>query len=244
MARSARHVHNDTHRRSLLRRSICESTAPLHFRNKLPDSKKTKPGRIEVESQAMEQIEEARLESDLGYRFGYTSRFMGFGESDVAAIHAAAEHLGPLVPGLVDAVYDKLFEYSATKRHFVPRQSGYTGEVPESIDDLTVDHELIAFRKQHLGRYLTALVTRPYDENMLAYLDVVGQIHTPAAGSKELDVPLVQMNALMGFVSDVILSTLLSLGLDRDTETATVRAFNKLLWLQSDLITRHYANAR
>ncbi|MEX0819356.1 MAG: protoglobin family protein [Pirellulaceae bacterium] len=188
----------------------------------------------------MKQINEAQLESDLSYRFGYLTEFMEFGEDDIAAIHGAAGHLAPLVPTLVDAVYDKLFSYSSTKRHFVPRQSGFDGAVPADIDTLTQDHEMIEFRKQHLGRYLTTLVTKPYDGTMVNYLDVVGKIHTPKAGSPELDVPLVQMNALMGFVSDALVATILGLGLDAEAQTRTVRAFNKLLWLQNDLITRHY----
>ena len=65
-------------------------------------------------------------------------------------------------------------------------------------------------------------------------------MHTAKMGSKDLDIPLVQMNVLMGFVSDAITATILGLGLDRETEVATLRAFNKLLWLQNDLINRHY----
>lgn len=191
----------------------------------------------------MQHIDELRLENDLGYRFEYLAGFMSFGENDIVAIHSAAEHLAPVVPALVDAVYDKLFGYDATKRHFVARQHGYEGELPESIDALEQDHRLIQFRKQHLGRYLESLVTRPYDGKMVSYLDMVGKMHTPKAGSAELDVPLVQMNALMGFVADAIIATIMGLGLDRDTEIRTVRAFNKLLWLQNDLINRHYAVA-
>lgn len=191
----------------------------------------------------MEQIDEARLESDLGYRFQYLAKFMGFGEEDVQAIHGAAGALAPLVPALVDAVYNKLQSYDATWRHFVPRQSGYAGVIPQSIADLKMDHEQIQFRKQHLGRYLVSLVTKPYDGKLVSYLDMVGKIHTPKAGSVELDVPLVQMNALLGFVGDAFVSTILSLGLPRDTEVKTLRAFNKLLWLQNDLINRHYAAA-
>lgn len=188
----------------------------------------------------MQNIDEQKLESDLGYRFGYVTEFMGFGEDDIAAIHGSAAHLAPIVSQLVDAVYDKLFSYDATKRHFVPRQSGYEGDVPGSVEALQMDHEMIEFRKQHLGRYLERLVTKPYDGNMLNYLDLVGKMHTPKAGSKELDVPLVQMNALMGFVSDALIATILSLDLDAETTSRTLRAFNKLLWLQNDLITRHY----
>jgi len=43
----------------------------------------------------MMQINEHRLESDLDYRFRYVSGFIGFGEADVAAIHAAAPVLAP-----------------------------------------------------------------------------------------------------------------------------------------------------
>jgi hypothetical protein len=141
---------------------------------------------------------------------------------------------------LVDAVYDKLFSYDSTKRHFVPRQSGYSGAVPENIESLEQNHEMIEFRKQHLGRYLVSLVTRDYDAKMINYLDLVGKMHTPKAGSAELDVPLVQMNALMGFVADALTNVIFGLKLDREAEIRTVRAFNKLLWLQNDLITRHY----
>jgi hypothetical protein len=191
----------------------------------------------------IKHIDERRLEQDTAYRAGYVSEFMGFGPEDIAAIHGAAWHLAPLVPVLVDAVYDKLFSYDATKRHFVPRQSGYEGSVPESMDALTHDHAMIEFRKAHLGRYLVALVSRNYDASMINYLDMVGKMHTPLAGSAELNVPLVQMNALMGFVSDALVNVILSLGLDRQTEVRTLRAFNKLLWIQNDLITRHYQAA-
>jgi hypothetical protein len=192
----------------------------------------------------MKRIEENRLETDLGYRFAYLAEFTGFGEGDVAAIHAAAPRLAPLVPALVDAVYDKLQKYDATWRHFLPRQHGYEGPLPAGLAELTPDHELIRFRKEHLGRYLANLVTKPYDAKMAAYLDQVGKIHTPKAGAKGIDVPLVQMNALLGFVADALTATIFGLGLGRDQEVQTVRAFNKLLWLQNDLINRHHQAER
>ena len=188
----------------------------------------------------MMQINEPRLESDLAYRFQYLTEFMGFGADDVAVIHAAAPAVAPLVPTLVNAVYDKLHRYDATWRHFLPRQHGYTGPVPQSLEQLTMDHEMIRYRKEHLARYLAALVTRPYDEKMVAYLDAVGKMHTSKAGAVQIVVPLVQMNALLGFVSDALTSTILSLGLERGLEVRMLRAFNKLLWLQNDLINRHY----
>jgi hypothetical protein len=190
---------------------------------------------------ALRHIDERRLEQDLGYRFGYLSEFMGFSAQDDEAIHAMAPYLAPLVPQLVDAVYVKLFQYDATKRHFVPRQAGYEGEMPKDLATLNLDHPQIQFRKAHLATYLKRLVTDAYNHKMVAYLDFVGKMHTPKAGSKEINVPLVQMNALMGFVSDALLATILGLDLSGATKTNAVRAFNKLLWLQNDLIVRHYA---
>jgi hypothetical protein len=191
----------------------------------------------------MKRIDEAQLERDLEYRFGYVAEFVGFGREDVAAIHAAAPHLAPLVPALVDSVYVKLFAYDATWRHFLPTQHGYEGPLAQSLEELTPEHPLIAFRKQHLGRYLTTLVSRPYDGKMVNYLDFVGKIHTPKAGSPALNVPLVQMNALLGFVADAVNAIILGLPLERDEQGRTLRAFQKLLWIQNDLIARHYQAA-
>ena len=192
----------------------------------------------------MKRINEDRLETDLGYRFGYLAEFMGFGGDDIAVIHAAAAALAPLVPTLVEAVYNKLDSYDSTWRHFLPRQSGYDGPTPDDLTKLTQDHPQIRYRKEHLARYLAGLVTKPYDGKLVSYLDTVGKMHTPKAGSPELDVPLVQMNALLGFVGDALTATILGLGLERPKEVATLRAFNKLLWLQNDLINRHYQDVR
>ncbi len=63
---------------------------------------------------------------------------------------------------------------------------------------------------------------------------MVGKIHTAKAGNAGIDIPLVQMNPLMGFVAAAVNATIL--GADLPAE-----AKGKLLWLQNDLITRHYA---
>jgi hypothetical protein len=190
----------------------------------------------------MKKIDEKRLEDDLQYRFGYLAEFIGFGEEDIKVIKGAAPLLAPVVPALVDAVYDKLFSYDCTKRHFMPRQHGYDGTLPEDLEELGHDHEMIKFRKAHLSKYLEKLVTGAYDAQMVEYLDFVGKMHTPKAGSKELNVPLVQMNALMGFVADAVNSTIFSFNLGCEKTQPAIKAFSKLLWIQNDLITRHYQN--
>lgn len=188
----------------------------------------------------MKHIDEARLESDLEYRFNYLAAFMDFGPDDIARIHASAAFLAEQVPSLVDAVYAQLQKFDATWRHFLPTQGGYEGKLAPNLEQLTADHEVIRFRKQHLARYLTRLVTMPYDHKMVQYLDFVGKMHTEEAGSSQVNVPLVQMNALLGFVADALILAILGSRQPRDQQHLTVRAFNKLLWLQNDLINRHY----
>ncbi|MCA8962751.1 MAG: protoglobin family protein [Planctomycetes bacterium] len=190
----------------------------------------------------MKKVDAGKLSQDLGYRFEYVSGFMGFGEEDVRAIHDAAAHLAPLVPTLVDAVYDRLFSYDITKAFFAQPQHGYEGETVAHEDELTLDHPQVAFRKQHLANYLVRLVTKPYDESMLKYLDAVGGMHTPNLGNAELVVPIVHVNALFGFVNSALIATLASLDIGAEDKVRMQSAFTKLLWIQNDLFSRNYGN--
>lgn len=188
----------------------------------------------------MQTIDEARLETDPQYRFEYLAEFMGFGPEDAALIQACAPYLGPIIPQLVEQTYEKLLSYDATARHFVPRQAGYEGPLPGDLAHLTATHPQIRFRKEHLSRYFMQLLGRSYDAKMVQYLDMVGKMHTPKAGNKEIDVPLVQMNALMGLLADILTEAISQQPLDAITSLRTLRAFHKLLWIQNDFINRHY----
>lgn len=193
-------------------------------------------------AKTVERIDEARLEQDVAYRVEFLGKFMGFGAEDITLIHESAAYLAPVVPALVDAVYDKLFSFDATKRHFVPRQHGFEGNTPANLDALDLDHEQIAFRKKHLSGYLVKLVTTPYDGKMLQYLDWVGRIHTAKAGNPEIVIPIVQIDALFGFVNDALIATIQGLDAPQAKKDAMVRAFTKLLWIQADLFIRHYVS--
>ena len=191
---------------------------------------------------AIVSIDEPRLETDLAYRFDFLCRFIGFGPEDIEAVHGAAKWLAPRLDDLVDAVYEHLFRFDATKRYFLIPGERFAGEMPASLDELTLDHEYIRFRKNHLKGYLRRLVTADYDAQMLIYLDFVGRIHTRGAGNLAIHVPLVEMTALMGFVSDALIATFFSLDVDDAVKERTIRAFQKLLWIQFDLIARHYTS--
>lgn len=120
------------------------------------------------------------------------------------------------------------------------QQNGFAGQAPASLEVLSVDHEQIKFRKEHLKRYLMILLANPYDAQMVKYLDMVGKIHTPAAGNKQIHVPLIQMNALMGLLSHLIIEAIQQSNLDGPVVVRFITAFNKILWIQNDFIQRHY----
>lgn len=177
----------------------------------------------------------------MGYRYEFLCDFIGFTSDDVKLIQGSAPHLGPRIPKIVEDTYKKLLAYDATARHFVPRQHGYDGPTPPGVKDLSPEHPQIRFRKDHLNRYFVQLIGRSYDAKMVQYFDMVGRIHTPKAGNKEIDVPLVQMNALMGVISNVLFDSISQWPIAPELRFKTIQAFNKLLWIQNDFITRNYA---
>jgi hypothetical protein len=190
----------------------------------------------------MKQIDEPRLENDPEYRFYYLAEFIGFGTEDQLAIQTAALYLGPMIPQLVDLTYQRLLAYDATARHFLPQQHGYEGPLPASLDQLA-DSAQIRFRKEHLGRYFMQILGRSFDSKFVAYLDMVGKMHTCKAGNPNIHVPLVQMNALMGLLADILAHAVDQMPLEPAAKLTTLRAFQKLLWIQNDFIGRHYDSA-
>ncbi len=191
----------------------------------------------------MQHIDESKLETDLEYRFQFLADFIGFGPDDVALIHAVAAPMFAAVDDFVEATYAKLLSYDATARHFVQRGAGFQGDVAASLPDLHQQQEQIQFRKDHLKSYFMHILGRPYDAGMIKYLDAIAKMHTARGGNSKIQVPAVQMNAFMGMLSGLFSERIMTMDLDRDTALRTMRAFQKLLWIQNDFINRYYQNA-
>ncbi|KAG1151253.1 hypothetical protein G6F37_000309 [Rhizopus arrhizus] len=191
----------------------------------------------------MQHIDSNKLYKDSSYRNEFVLSFMDFGAEDIKAIQAVADKVRPLVPVVVDAVYQKLFQYDVTKKHFVPKNEGFEGEAPTSLEELTLDHPQIKFRKDFLSKYLNKVLSGPYDERFLRYIDWVAKIHTDTPDKKsKINVDYIHINALMGFVESTLVGGLLSLNLDKETEAKALLAFNKILWIQNDCFARYYCN--
>jgi hypothetical protein len=195
----------------------------------------------------MQHISESSLEH-LPSRIEYLRSFIGFTSEDAAALHAAKPVVGPLVPAVVEMVYEKLFTFDITAKSFVPRQTGYEGTAPTALSDLKQDHPQIKFRKEFLTAYLVKLVTLDYEKiESWEYLDRVGIMHTGRAGfshritKPSLRVEYIHCAILLGYVEDILVNAVITHpDLDLDTKNAVARAVNKIVWIQNDLFARHY----
>ncbi|KAL7273826.1 hypothetical protein RUND412_003292 [Rhizina undulata] len=186
--------------------------------------------------------------NSLKERIQYTKSFLGFTSSDAAALHASKPVVATLVSTIVDEVYVKLLSYDITAKAFVPRQSGFEGNTPASLNELDLEHPQIKFRKDFLKGYLVKLVTMDYEQDSTwEYLDKVAIMHTGAAGfahrakRPSLRVEYIHMGLLLGYVVDILLKSVVEHpDLDAATKSAVLRAFNKIVWIQNDLFARQY----
>jgi len=196
----------------------------------------------------MQHIPASSLE-ELPSRIAYLSSFLELTPSDGEALLAAKPLIAPLVPTVLDAVYTKLLSFDITAQTFVPRNTGYEGEVVKNVQELTLEHPQIAIRKDFLKTYIVKLVsshdltpTSPFWK----YLDNVGIMHTGLPGFKhrehkpELRVEYIHMSALLGYVVDILVGAVMEMGIENSMKSRVIRALNKVVWIQNDLFARHY----
>ncbi|KAG9239064.1 Protoglobin-domain-containing protein [Amylocarpus encephaloides] len=200
----------------------------------------------------MQSISATSLVESLPERIAYLSSFLSFTEEDTQALLASAPLVAPLIPTILDAVYTKLLNYDITAKAFVPKNTDYTGETVKSVQELTLESPQIAFRKDFLKalNYLVRLVTTKDlspTSSFWTYLNNVGIMHTGRPGFKhrekrpDLKVDYIHMSALLGYVEDIVVAAVLGMDeIDLATKTKVIRAFNKMLWIQNDLMSRHY----
>ena len=117
-------------------------------------------------------IDETRLETDISYRFEFVCDVIGLTKEDHDVLRKHQQTLEPHLSEIVEAVYRKMFDYESMKRHFLPRHTGFDGNVPASINELKFDHAQTEFRKMEvegvlhqtlysrMGRHLRAAIGR------------------------------------------------------------------------------------
>ncbi|KNE73335.1 hypothetical protein AMAG_17559 [Allomyces macrogynus ATCC 38327] len=191
---------------------------------------------------ALKYIDRTKLYTDVTYRVQYVSDFLDFGPDDRALISMAAPLLAPHIPAIVDNVYKTLLSYDITAQSFLHTMENYHGQVIRKLDSLNVESELIRFRKNIFKRYLVCtMLGTEQDQTMIQYMDWVALIHTTNTSKhSSINIEYIHINALMAHLTGALIETLATLGLPQDTLRRTQAAFNKLMWVQSDLFALYY----
>jgi hypothetical protein len=164
-----------------------------------------------------QEVDEELLRTSLEDRMAYLTDFLGFTSVDAEVIAEVAPLVHDIIPGMVDGMYAKLFEFDITKRVFMTRNQvrlkftlcrkhlhlsnilqGFDGPLPRSLEDLSLDSPQIVFRKVFMKSWARRVLTADYtSDKTWAYMDKVGIMHTGVSpfkhqrtmGIKPLNVP-------------------------------------------------------
>ena len=194
---------------------------------------------------ATEHIDRNLLDTDLRYRFNYLSKFLNFTQDDISTLNTLATLVHPLIPTVVDTLYQKLLDFDITKHYFLIRSTGFDGKLTTDPNQLTLHCEQMMFRRDTLRKYLFRILRqRLWNDAFLQYLSHVGKMHTNMAGTHSIDIDYIHMNALLGYLEHILIDAILShQQIDPTTKKSALVALNKFFWIQNDFFTMHYIKA-
>lgn len=185
-------------------------------------------------------VDEAALETDVEYRFRYVRDFVGLTSSDVEAVRESSHLLREKMPELADSLLSRLLETDETMRFFVPTDTARNARWSASSQKLTSNHPRVLQIRQNIILFLEELVSGQYDDPAFAFeLDKIGVSHA-RPDREDTKIPMMQINAMMGFLSDRMMAKARTLGLPHDREIALITALQKLIWIQMNMMVRHY----
>ena len=201
----------------------------------------------------MQQISQSSLNSSVPSRLSYVQSFLSFDATDGKSIQASGPLLQPLIPALLDKIYTKLLTYDVTAVAFVPKlghELDATDE-PKSPQELTLRHPHIKRQMSFLRSYILRIAGNSEwgpEAPLWTFLDRVAVMHTGSPGFKyrerrpELRVEFMHMALLLGYLEDIIVEAVMGMEtVELGTKVQVLRAWNKILWIQNDLFSRHYA---
>ncbi|PCH41472.1 hypothetical protein WOLCODRAFT_24769 [Wolfiporia cocos MD-104 SS10] len=199
-----------------------------------------------------QEVDPVLLKNSLDDRVAYLTDFLNFTTHDQEVITKIAPLINGIIPGLVDDLYAKLFEFDITKKVFMNRNHGFDGPLPEKLEDLTLESAQIKFRKVFMKAWARRVLTADYSSGKTwAYMDKVGIMHTGASpfkhqrtmGVAPLNVPYRDIALALGVVQTILQTAVLQLPeetANMQVKIDAVAAINKVLWIQNDLFARHY----
>ena len=136
----------------------------------------------------------------------------GFTAEDEELVRGSADHLGPLLEGLLDELYEHLLSLPETAKFFEGQDIGH--------------------RKKALVVWAERTIEGPHDEKFWKYISQIGRVHL------KYGIPAYQVVHLMAWLQGEITSALLASG--RPEREREAIAWNKLLTAQLDPMIEPY----
>jgi nitrite reductase/ring-hydroxylating ferredoxin subunit/hemoglobin-like flavoprotein len=170
---------------------------------------------------------------DAGRYFRYMAEFVGFTPDDAATIRQTRPIIEKHLPDIVSKFYTHLLRYPPTRKVFLKK-------------DGSVDQEYVELRMRHLTNFWLRTASGEFDDNYARYVDYVGRAHTSHGADPHIYIAERYVIGQVGFVqhaiSDVIARELRES--NPDLEFRAVEAWDKLMMVLLELLSRAYGNER
>ena len=175
------------------------------------------------------QVETSAQEA--GRYFRHMAQFVGFTEDDGAAIKESQLVIEKYIPEIVGKFYDHILHYPPTRKYFLN-------------SDESINQEYLQFRMVHLTNFWRRTASGEYDDEYASFVDKVGLAHTSRGADPKVYIAERYVIGQMGFVQHAIGEALRKElhELDPDLEARASRAWNLLLMVLLEMLSRAYSD--
>lgn len=170
---------------------------------------------------------------DAGRYFRHMADFVGFTERDAEAIRESRYIIEKHIPNIVAEFYAHLLRYPPTRKYFLKK-------------DGAINQEYLQMRMHHLSNFWRRTASGYYDDNYAGFVDYVGRAHTTKGADPTLYIPERYVIGQVGFVQHAISKALEEElhEIDPDWERRALQAWNKLMMVILELLSRAYGHER
>ena len=171
--------------------------------------------------------------SEAGRFFSYMAGFVRFTPEDELAIKDTRFIVEKHLPQIVGDFYAHLLRYPQTRRFFLKK-------------DGTIDQDYLELRMYHQVNFWRRTSSANFNDEYADFVEYVGKAHTSHGADPKIYIPERYVIAMVGFVQNAIIQALqeeLS-EVDPELQMRGVRAWNKLLIVLLEILSRAYGYGR
>lgn len=170
---------------------------------------------------------------DAGKYFRYMAEFVGFTSADEQAIIKTRPVVEKHLPVIVGEFYEHLLRYPPTRKFFLK-------------PDGTLDEPYLQLRMRHNANFWLRTLEGNYNDDYASYIDYIGRAHTSHGADPSIYIAERYVIGMVGYISHAI-SQSLSTDLhqtDHDFADAAIDAWDKLMMVVLEMLSRAYYNER